>query len=103
MIHADKMRLLEANCPDEQRIKGMQSSGGMPGADARIHYEYHARHHQPAFVGSEVVVSGRIADRYEKRGRTYLQYELEVRMADGSLITSYTDRTVLRFRKEDES
>jgi acyl dehydratase len=103
MIHADKMRLLEENCPDEQRIRGMQSSDGMAGADARIHYEYRATHHQPAFVGDDLVVSGRIADRYERRGRTYLLYELEVRKADGQLVTSYTDRTVLRFRKEGEA
>src|SRR5690242_14068793 len=79
MVHADKMRLLEENCPGERRIRGMQSPGGMAGADARIHFEYHATHHRPAFVGDELVVSGRIADRYEKRGRTYLRYELEVR------------------------
>jgi hypothetical protein len=102
MIHADKMRLLEVNCPGEQRIRGMQSSGGMAGADARIHYEYHARHHRPAFVGDDLVVSGRIADRYVRRGRTYLQYELEVRTADDDLVTSYSDRTLLRFRTEDD-
>jgi hypothetical protein len=95
MIHADKLRLLEHNCPREPRISGFR------GPDARIHYEYHARHHSPAFVGEELVISGSIADRYIKRGRSYLLYELEVRTADGRLVTSYTDRTILKYAKEE--
>ena len=39
MIHVDKMRILEENCDKEQRISGMK------GPDARVHYEYHAKHH----------------------------------------------------------
>jgi hypothetical protein len=95
MIHSDKMRILEVNCPREARVSGMSAE------DARIHYEYHARHHSPAFVGEELVVSGRIADRYERRGREYLLYELEVRTADGRLVTEYSDRTVLKYLKEE--
>ena len=45
MIHVDKMRILEANCDKEQRIAGMK------GPDARVHYEYHAKHHSAAYVG----------------------------------------------------
>jgi hypothetical protein len=95
MVHSDKMRVLEVNCPQEARVSGLHHE------DARIHYEYHARHHSPAFVGEELVVSGRVADRYARRGRDYLLYELEVRTADGRLVTEYRDRTVLRYRKED--
>jgi len=102
MIHSDKMRLLEANCLKEQRIAGMTGQGPELESDARIHYEYHAKQHSPAFAGEELVVSGRIADRYERRGRDYLLYELEVRTADGRLVTTYRDRTVLRYRKEDD-
>lgn len=91
MVHADKMRILEVNCPKEARISGMR------GPHARIHYEYEARHHSPAYVGEELVVSGRIKDRYTRRGRTYLHYELEVRTADGRLVTSYLDRTLLKY------
>jgi hypothetical protein len=92
MIHADKMRLLEANCPAEARLSGVR------GPDARIHYEYHARHRSPAFVGEELVVTGRILKRYTKRDRVYLHYQLEVRTADGRLVTEYMDHTVLKYR-----
>jgi hypothetical protein len=51
MIHVDKMRILEENCTKEKRI------AGMAGPDARVHYEYHARHHSPAYVGEKVVVT----------------------------------------------
>jgi hypothetical protein len=95
MIHVDKMRLLEKNCLKEQRVAGAK------GPHARIHYEYHARHHSPAYVGERLIVSGRIADRYVKRGRTYLQYEMEVRTADGRLVTTYTDRTLLQYAPEE--
>ena len=92
MIHVDKMRILEANCHNERRIAGMK------GPDARVHYEYHAKHHSPAFVGERLVVSGRIVDKYVKRGRTYLWYYLEVATADGRLVTTYNDQTLLRYR-----
>lgn len=92
MVHADKMRLLAANCPKDP---------GYGGPNARIHYEYHARHHSPAFVGDELVVSGRVAEKYYKRGRTYLLYEIAVHSAHGRLVTEYSDRTLLRYRRED--
>lgn len=92
MIHADKMRILEANCTEEKRISGQHTD------DARIHYEYHAQHHSPAFVGEELVVSGRIVDRYEKRGGDYLHYELRVETADGRLVTTYNDLTLLSYK-----
>jgi hypothetical protein len=102
MIHSDKMRLLEANCTKERRIAAMAADSDEAvtlDSDARIHFEYHAKHHSPAFVGEELVVSGQIKDRYEKRGRTYLQYELQVHTAEGRLVTTYLDRTVLKYRK----
>jgi hypothetical protein len=94
MVHADKMRLLEVNCPEEPRIAGFR------GDEARIHYEYHARQHAPAFVGDELVVTGRVADRYVKRGRTYLHCELKVHRSDGRLVTTYSDLTVLKYRAD---
>ena len=92
MIHADKMRLLEVNCPAEARL------GGKHGPDARVHYEYHARHRSPAYVGEELIVTGRILERYTKRNRVYLHYRMEVHTADGRLVTEYTDRTLLKYR-----
>jgi hypothetical protein len=97
MIHVDKMRILEANCLKEQRV------GGAKGPHARIHYEYNARHHNPAYIGERLVVSGRITDKYVKRGRTYIDYALEVRTADGRLVTTYTDKTLLAYERVGES
>jgi acyl dehydratase len=97
MIHSDKMRLLEANCTAERRMSGIRTD------DARIHYEYDAVQHSPAYVGEELVVSGRIIDKYVRRGREFLQYELRVETADGRLVTTYRDRTLLRYRKADEA
>jgi acyl dehydratase len=94
MIHVDKMRILEKNCLKERRV------GGAKGPHARIHYEYFARHHSPAYVGERLVVSGRITDKYVKRGREYIDYYLEVRAADGRLVTTYTDKTLLRYEPE---
>jgi hypothetical protein len=97
MIHVDKMRILEKNCLKEQRVSGMK------GPDARIHYEYHARHHSLGYVGEKFVVTGRITDRYIKRGREYIDYYLEVRTSDGRLVVTYTDKTLLRFRPAEEA
>jgi len=94
MVHSDKMRLLEANCLEERRISNQHTK------DARIHYEYNAVHHSPAYAGEEIVVSGRIVERYQKRGRDYLHYELRVETADGRLITTYNDRTLLAYNPE---
>jgi hypothetical protein len=85
-IHMEKMRLLEENTKR--------------GATARAHYEYHCQNYDVAFVGEELVITGHILDRYEKRGRPYLQYEIEVHTADGRLIARYWDRTLLRYLKD---
>jgi hypothetical protein len=94
MIHVDKMRILEENCAMEKRIAGMK------GPDARVHYEYHAKHHSVAYVGEKLVVTGHIVDKYVKRGRPYLWYYLEVRTSDGRLVTTYNDLTLLRYKVE---
>jgi hypothetical protein len=92
MVHADKMRLLEANCPKEARLSGVH------GPDARVHYEYHAKHRSLAYVGEDLVVTGRILERYVKRERVYLHYQIEVKTTGGRLVTEYSDRTVLKYR-----
>lgn len=96
MVHSDKMRILEANCDLERRIAGIHTD------DARIHYEYNAVYHSPAFVGEELVVSGRIVDRYMKRGGDYLHYELKVETSDGRLVTTYDDLTLLSYKPKAE-
>ncbi len=97
MIHVDKMRILEKNCLKEQRIAGMKAP------DARIHYEYHAKHHSPAYVGETLIVTGKIIEKYVLRERQYLWYYMEVHTADGRLVTTYNDRTLLRFKKIGEA
>ena len=97
MIHVDKMRILEKNCTKEQRVSGVK------GPHARIHYEYHAKHHSPAYVGERLVVSGSIVDRFVKRGRSYLDYYLEVHTSDGRLVTTYRDKTLLQYEPHGEA
>jgi hypothetical protein len=92
MIHVDKMRILEANCLKERRVSGEIAP------DARIHYEYHAVHHGVAYVGDRLVISGRIVEKYNKRQRTYLWYYLQASTVDGRLITTYNDRTLLKYK-----
>ena len=96
MIHVDKMRILEKNCAKEQRVAGAK------GPDARVHYEYHAKQHSPAYVGERLIVSGHIVEKFIRRGRPYLHYYLEVRTSDGRLVTTYNDRTLLRYKREGE-
>jgi hypothetical protein len=92
MIHSDKMRLQEKNCLKEQRMSGMAAP------DARVHYEYNAKYHSPAYVGETLVVTGRVVDKYVKRNRTYLWNYIEVHTKDGRLVTTYNDRTLLRYK-----
>jgi hypothetical protein len=92
MVHVDKMRILERNCLKEQRVSGAR------GPAARVHYEYFARHNSPAYVGETLIVSGKITDRYIKRGGDYLDYYLEVKTSDGRLVTVYTDKTLLAYK-----
>jgi hypothetical protein len=94
MIHVDKMRILEENCLKERRVSGEK------GPHARVHFEYYARQHSPAYVGETLTVTGKITDKYVKRGRTYIDYYLEVRAGDGRLVTTYTDKTLLRYEPE---
>lgn len=92
LTHIEKIRLLKKNCP-----KG-------PGPSARIHFRYHAKHHAPIPAGTTLVASGRVADRYFKRGREYLDLEIEVRAKDtGELLTSYRDSSVLDYRTKEEA
>lgn len=96
-IHTDKMRLIEANCLKERRISGEV------GPDARVHYEYNVEFFEPVYVGDRIIVSGKITDRYLKRGRDFLEYELHVHHEDGRHLATYRDKTLLRYRKYEEA
>ena len=87
LIHIDKFRLLDRTCP------------GGPGPNARIHYEYHATHHRPVPIGEQLRASGRVARRYERRGRQYLEIEIDLRVhATGELLTTYRDTALLAYK-----
>lgn len=90
MVHAHKVRLLDHCCP----------AGAGP--DARLHVGYEADHHRliPAEVTTEL--SGRVAERFERRGRQYLVLEIEVRdKRTGEVYTTYRDTSVLSFGRKD--
>ena len=91
MIHCERMRILEVNCTREKRLAGEAA------ADARVFYEYHAENLSPAFVGERLIISGRCADVFEKRGRRYNRHELLVTTADGRPVTKYREQMLMRF------
>ncbi len=96
-IHSDKMRLLEANCLKERRLHNEQGT-----TTQRVHYEYEVQYHSIVYVGDELEVTGKIVDKYERRGRLYLAYEIEVKTTDGRPIASYKDRTLLGYKKKED-
>jgi hypothetical protein len=51
--------------------------------DAMIQTRQRLRCHRSALAGIELVTTGRVADRYEKRGREYVDIEAHVVTADG--------------------
>lgn len=86
LVHVDKLRLFRHSCPEG------------PGPNARIHVEFHSRNHQPVNVGEQLTATGRVSDRYQKRGRTYLEIAVELRSAaDRRLLISYADTAVLAY------
>lgn len=92
LVHITKIRLLKHNCPLG------------PGPTARIHYEYHAKHHAPIEVGMELVSTGRVSRKFEKRGREYIELEIELRSAaDDELLTSYRDTSVLSYSQRSDA
>jgi hypothetical protein len=92
LSHIEKIRLYKHNCPGGQ------------GPKARIHVEYFATHFAPIPAGTELITSGRVARRYLKRGRTYMEIHIEVRSAlTDELYTRYVDTTILAYEKSDEN
>lgn len=86
LTHIDKIRIIKRNCPDG------------PGPNARIHYQFHSRHHKLIPVDAALTASGTVARRYEKKGRTYLEMEIELRETDtDELVISYTDTAILNY------
>lgn len=87
LVHIDKIRLIQRNCP------------GGAGPSARIHYQFHAKHHRLIPVGSDLVASGVVSRRYARKGRTYLDMKIELRVAaTGELVIEYWDTAILSYR-----
>lgn len=84
MVHADKVRVLRASCPE--------GAGPVP----RMHALYEATYHRAIRVGQTLSVSGRVDERYTRRGRDFLVISFEVRDAfTDELHTTYRDVSLL--------
>jgi hypothetical protein len=91
LVHADKLRLFAAMCP------------GGDGPHARLHYEYDATWHEPIPAGARIRTTGVVKDRYEKKNRTYIVLEIELRDAgDSKLYVSYRDTALLAYKPGSE-
>jgi hypothetical protein len=71
------------------------------GPDARIHYEFDAVWTDQIKVDDRVTTEGRVARRFTRRDREYVEIEVEMRStADGKVKLRYKDTTVLSYRKK---
>jgi hypothetical protein len=91
LVHIDKLRFFKLACP------------GGTGPDARIHFEFRAVWSEAIRVGDRVRASARVDRRYTKKGRDYVEIEIELRSpADGRLLVSYRDTAILAYRTSEQ-
>jgi len=89
MIHLEKLRLYRHACP------------AGTGPTARVHIEYDATFHEAVRVGETLRVQGKVSERYAKRGREYVQLDIELRAAsDNRLLMTYRDTVILAYRPQ---
>ncbi len=89
IVHIDKIRLIKANCP----------LGAGP--NARIHFQFQSKHHLPIPVGVDLEASGHVSGRYEKKGRVYLDIDIELRTAETNLLVmEYRDTAILSYAQK---
>jgi hypothetical protein len=89
LIHLDKLRLYRHACPMGT------------GPHARVHIEYDATFHEAVPVGTKLRVGGKVSERIEKRGRTYVYIDMELRAAeDDRLLISYRDTVTLSYQEK---
>lgn len=89
LVHLDKLKLYEAACP------------AGTGPSARLHIEFDATFHDFIPVGANVEVEGTVAERFQKRGRTYVITEIEMRdAASRKMLVTYRDTVILSYRQE---
>jgi hypothetical protein len=90
LIHLEKLRLYRHACP------------AGTGPSARVHVEYDATFYEPVRVGEPLRVGGKVTDRYLKRGRDYVQIDMELRSAmDGRLLVTYRDTVILSYQPKE--
>jgi hypothetical protein len=91
LVHIDKLRFFKLACP------------GGTGPDARIHFEFRAVWSEAIRAGDRVRASARVDRRYTKKGRDYVEIEIELRSpADGRLLVSYRDTAILAYRTSEQ-
>lgn len=91
LIHLDKLRLYRHACPEGT------------GPSARIHYEYDCEVLNEVKVGDRLSVSGVIRERYNKKGRSYMMLEMELKRAEtGEVMIRYRDRVILGYREQND-
>lgn len=92
LVHLDKLKLYKVACP------------AGTGPTARIHYEYDATLHEPIPVGVKLQVSGKVVERFEKRGRTHVIMAIDLcRAADQRLLVSYRDTVIISYSANQEA
>lgn len=92
LVHLDKLKLYKVACP------------AGTGPTARIHYQYDATIHEPIPVDERLRVSGKVVERYEKRGRTYVVMLIDMRSAlDDRPLVSYRDTVIISYSAKAES
>ena len=87
LVHLDKLKLYKLACP------------AGTGPTARIHYQYDATLHAPIPVGVKLRVTGKVAERFEKRGRTHVVMEIDMRTAaDNRPLVTYRDTIIVSYQ-----
>lgn len=91
LVHLDKLKLYKLACP------------AGTGPTARIHYQYDATLHAPIPVGVKLRVTGKVAERFEKRGRTHVVMEIDMRTAaDNRALVTYRDTIIVSYQAAGE-
>lgn len=89
LVHLDKLKLYEAACP------------GGSGPTARLHVEFDATYHAPVPVGAEIEVTGKVTERFIRRGRTYVVTEIAMRRpGTAEPLVNYRDTIILGYEAE---
>ncbi|HWX48457.1 MAG TPA: hypothetical protein VNZ61_10415 [Roseomonas sp.] len=86
MVHLQKLRLYSHSCP------------AGTGPNARVHVEFDATCHDVVRAGEKLRATGRVAQRYVKRGRTYVQIEIDLRaVEDDRPLITYRDTVIVAY------